>query len=208
MRTRASPLAGAHFHGYACAGLSRIALIVDAPAALLQRHDALGGRLVPAVLARRGEPEHPVAQTSGRHGRAEPRFQLVPGMQSDSSVRPSPVSSFKSGFAGSPRSCRRTLPTPTGPRICRSVRSPRCCQSKEPEPPCLGAGHTETAARLPAYRAARDRLGRRAWLLGRSRAARAERQQLTRREEEIAAAWQWPDQFSFCRRCLSSSLSG
>src|SRR5688572_15550427 len=73
-------VARAQFHGHACARLSRIALVIDAPTVLLQRHDAVRCRLVPAMLARRGKPENPVAQAGGGNRRAEPGFELVPGV--------------------------------------------------------------------------------------------------------------------------------
>ena len=150
-------------HRHACAELSRIALVVDAPAALLQRHDAVGGRLEPVMLAWRGEPEHPVAQISGGHRRAEPRFELVPRGVGFELPAVAGLAACRSGVAASPRICNRTLPTPTGPRICTSARSPRCCQSNDPEPPLSGPDTPSRPRACQRIELPRDRVARSAW---------------------------------------------
>src|SRR5262245_17752588 len=68
---------GLQFHGYLRAGVGGITLVVDAPAALLERDDAVA-LVVPLMFARRREPEHPVTQIPGGHFGAEPRFELGP----------------------------------------------------------------------------------------------------------------------------------
>ena len=209
MRTRAAPLAGAHLHGHARTGLSRIALVVDTPAVLLQRHDALGRRLAPLMLARRGEPEHPVAQTSGRHRRTEPRFQLVPG-----SVGFERRDRRRLQFQIRVRSDRRATVSARcrcrpGRESARSVRSPRCCQSNEPDPPASGPDTPRRPRACQRSSCARSTSTGAPGCLGAVAQPAPSASTLTRHRTGNCRCMAVADQFgSFCRRCFSSSLSG
>ena len=204
-----SAVARAHLHGHACTGLSRIALVIDAPAALLQRHDAVrrSARATDARPARRARES-----SSADFRPAPPRRAALPARSRRRRIRACgrrPVSSFRSGFAGSPRNCRRTLPTPTGPRICRSVRSPRCCQSKEPEPPVSGPD-TPRRPRACQVIELREIDVRQERLAAWARVAQPapSTSTLTRQRRGNCRCMAVADQLSFCRRCFSSSLSG
>ena len=59
--------------------LPLIGLILLAPAILQQASDAIDILFAPLVIAGSGQPDHPITQVTGRHGRTELRFEHIPG---------------------------------------------------------------------------------------------------------------------------------